>query len=109
MQDEEMIAMNTELRQQATQITRDAIAAVLPDAAVKRALADAGLQGRIRLAAVGKAAWNMAEAAVQVLGEKIEKGIVITKYGHVKGAIPGVLCCEAGHPVPDENSFSATR
>ena len=33
----------------------------------------------------------------------------MTKYGHVKGTIPGVDCCEAGHPVPDENGFAATR
>ena len=23
--------------------------------------------------------------------------MVVTKYGHVKGTIPGVDCCEAGH------------
>src|SRR5699024_1441716 len=33
----------------------------------------------------------------------------VTKYGHVQGEIPGVACYEAGHPVPDENSFRATQ
>ena len=60
------------------------------------------------LVAAGKAAWQMARAAVDVLG-RVDGGIVITKYGHVKGAIPGVVCCEAGHPVPDENSFRGTQ
>ena len=36
-------------------------------------------------------------------------GVVVTKYEHVKGEIPGVDCYEAGHPVPDENSFAATE
>ena len=45
----------------------------------------------------------------QILGEKITQGIVITKYGHVQGEIPTVRCFEAGHPVPDQNSFDATE
>ena len=31
------------------------------------------------------------------------------RYGHCRGDIPGVRCLEAGHPVPDENSFAATQ
>ena len=57
--------------------------------------------------AAGKAAWQMVKAAVDALG-RVDGGVVVTKYGHVKGDIPGVVCYEAGHPVPDENSFSAT-
>ena len=33
----------------------------------------------------------------------------MTKYDHVKGAIPRCECVEAGHPVPDENSFRGTQ
>ena len=51
----------------------------------------------------------MARAAADVLGERIDTGLVITKYDHVMGEIPHVRCMEAGHPVPDENSFIATR
>ena len=47
----------------------------------------------------------MAAAAVEVLESRINQGIVLTKYGHVQGEIPGVVCYEAGHPVPDEGSF----
>ena len=98
------------LRSDADGIIKEALAEVLPDAAVKKALAGHTFTaGRIVLAAVGKAAWQMARAAADVLGERIDRGIVITKYDHAMGAIPRVSCMEAGHPVPDENSFAATR
>lgn len=100
--------MNRNLRNQADEIVRASIAAVLPDRAVQRALADfVPGSGRTLLVAAGKAAWQMASAAVTVLG-RVDGGVVVTKYGHVRGEIPGVECCEAGHPVPDENSFAAT-
>lgn len=97
------------LREDAQYIYTRAIEAVLPDEAVHRALAGHEFPGRVILVAVGKAAWRMAAAAKNALGERIESGIVITKYGHVQSPIPGIVCREAGHPVPDENSFSATR
>ena len=97
------------LRQKADQIIKKSLDAVLPDHAVEKALENfQGSGGRIILVAAGKAAWQMAAAAVRVLGH-VDDGIVITKYDHVKGEIPGVECREAGHPVPDENSFTATE
>lgn len=101
--------MDQTLRTDAEAIVRDAIAAVLPDEAVRRALADLTPgPGRLLLVAAGKAAWQMARAALDAL-RRVDGGVVITKYGHVQGALPGVACYEAGHPVPDENSFAATR
>ena len=100
--------MEQELYQEALQITDSAIQAVKPDAAVKRALSEMPHSGRIFLVAAGKAAWQMADAAVKTLGQ-MEDGVVVTKYGHVKAEIPGVCCYEAGHPVPDANSFAATE
>ena len=101
--------MNASLRKDADQIVRESIAAVLPDEAVRRTLKDyrPGV-GKTLLVAAGKAAWQMAKAAVDTLGQ-VDGGVVITKYGHVMGEIPGVDCYEAGHPVPDENSFAATK
>ncbi|EFB77522.1 glycerate kinase type-2 family protein [Subdoligranulum variabile] len=100
--------MNRNLRKQADAIVQASIAAVLPDRAVRRALEDfTPGPGKTLLVAAGKAAWQMAHAAVEALGG-VDGGVVVTKYGHVKGEIPGVVCCEAGHPVPDENSFAAT-
>ena len=101
--------MNTQLRAHADQIIRQAIDAVLPDAAVKRALEGKTFPGKVILVAAGKAGWQMAKTAWECLGTRIEKGIVITKYDHVKAPIGNLVCLEAGHPIPDENSFSATR
>lgn len=100
--------MNTTLRAQAETIVTASIHAVLPDEAVRRALQGFAPAGRVFLAAAGKAAWQMAHAAVEVLGRPAG-GVVITKYGHVKGEIPGVTCYEAAHPVPDEAGFAATE
>lgn len=103
------------LREDADQIIKTSIEAVLPDEAVRKALQEKfppgrkGRAGVLYVIAVGKAAWQMANAAYGYLGDKIRKGIVITKYGHVQGKIPKMICYEAGHPVPDENSFAATR
>lgn len=97
------------LRQNADKIINSSLNAVLPDRAVEKALEQfQGNGGRTVLVAAGKAAWQMAAAAVRVLG-KVDDGIVITKYEHVKGEVPGVECYEAGHPVPDQNSFDATE
>ena len=97
------------LRQKANQMIKESLEAVMPDRAVEKALENfQGSGGRTILVAAGKAAWQMAAAAVRVLGH-VDDGIVITKYDHVKGEIPGVECREAGHPVPDENSFAATE
>lgn len=100
--------MDKKLREDAEAIVSASIEAVLPDRAVQRALESyTPGGGRTLLVAAGKAAWQMANAAVKTLG-RVDGGVVVTKYGHVKGEIPGVRCYEAGHPVPDGNSFSAT-
>ena len=95
------------LRKDADEIINAGISAVLPDEAVKRALKKMpDPLGRLIIVAAGKAAWQMAKAAVSEV--KADAGIVITKYDHVKGDLPGLECFEAGHPVPDQNSFEAT-
>ena len=100
--------MNLTLRHDADAIVRASIQAVLPDEAIRRALAEFRPgPGRTLLVAAGKAAWQMAKAAVDTLGQ-VDGGVVVTKYDHVKGSIPGVDCYEAGHPVPDNGSFFAT-
>ena len=101
--------MDTVLRQDADRIVAAAIEAVKPDMAVKRALETVEFPGRVLLVAAGKAAWQMAKAAREALGSRVEKGVVVTKYGHVMGPIEATACFEAGHPVPDENSFRGTQ
>jgi hydroxypyruvate reductase len=101
--------MDIQLRKDADHIISESIRAVLPDEAVRRTLKDYRPgAGKTLLVAAGKAAWQMARAAVDTLGG-VDGGVVVTKYDHVKGEIPGVACYEAGHPVPDENSFSSTK
>ncbi len=101
--------MDKQLRADADAIIAASIAAVQPDEAVKRALTGVEFPGRVVLVAAGKAAWQMAKAASGFLGSRIDSGVVVTKYGHVKGPIANFDCREAGHPVPDENSFSGTQ
>lgn len=98
------------LREEADQIIRKSIQAVLPDEAVSKALKGKNFsQGKIYMVAVGKAGWQMGKAAADILQDRLEAGVVVTKYDHVKGEIPKTQCFEAGHPVPDENSYLATQ
>lgn len=93
----------------AKKIAHDSIAAVLPDAAVRRALDGRCFARPVRIVAIGKAAWRMADTACRALSEQVSCGVVITKYGHSEGAIPRMEIFEAGHPVPDENGVRAAQ
>lgn len=62
--------------------------------------------------AIGKAAASMAEGALDVLGDKVQAGLVITKYGYGDRQLmhdKRLYCLEAGHPFPDLNSLEAGR
>ena len=98
------------IQDDARQIMQAALQAALPDTAVKKALQELPeYSGRLILVAIGKAAWQMAHAAYEVLGERIESGIVITKHGHSQGTIGCLEICEAGHPVPDADTYASTQ
>ncbi len=101
--------MNNELRNHAQKIIDAAIKDNLPDEAVRHALAGREFAGNLYLIAIGKAAWQMAYAADECLGCKVKEGLVITKYDHSQGAIADYRIIEAGHPVSDENSYSAAQ
>jgi hydroxypyruvate reductase len=60
----------------------------------------------VRLIAVGKAAVPMAQAIAGLLGDRLSRAVVVTKYGHATSPAPhdAMTVIEAGHPVPDENS-----
>ncbi len=80
----------------------------MPRSAVKNALKGHRFDvGDIYLVAIGKAAWQMAFEALKYV-KRIKDGIVITKYGHIKGPLENIRCYEAGHPLVDRNSFKAT-
>ena len=65
------------------------------------------LSGKVYLLAFGKAACSMARAVADLLGERIEEGVIITKYGYAENCprTERLRIIEAGHPVPDENSL----
>ncbi|MDR1378024.1 MAG: glycerate kinase [Synergistaceae bacterium] len=110
------------IRETAISVAKSAIESVLPERAVKEALADpmggmlggmlertAGDEGIIVLVAIGKAAWRMANAAHELLGPKIARGCVITKDGHSMGPIGSLEIFEAAHPVLEQRNLDATR
>ncbi|MFZ0131984.1 MAG: glycerate kinase [Desulfobacterales bacterium] len=63
---------------------------------------------KLYLVGAGKASAAMAAEVEKVLADRIDVGLVITKYGH---GLPLRQCrvMEAGHPVPDENGVEAAR
>ncbi len=97
-----------------------ALAAVDPAAAVARtiergpgdrgALSIAGVpfasESRFVVFAAGKAACTMAAALENVLGDRIVRGLAVTKDGH---ALPlrTLVTIEAAHPVPDQRCAHA--
>ena len=101
--------MSENLRKDADRIIDRAIKESLPDSAVRKALQEfPETKGKVVLIAVGKAAWQMADAAYDFLGNRISGGVVVTKYDHSKGKIGNLEIYEGGHPVPDENSYRGT-
>ena len=97
------------MREEADRMITGIIGKVLPGSAVKKALENYEKDRPVRVIALGKAACEMAAAAREALAENISRGLIITKYGHSKGATEGFETVEAGHPVPDENSVLGAR
>lgn len=94
----------------ANSIIHAALHAALPDTAVEQALTKLPVYtGKLILVAAGKAAWQMAYAAEKELGNRIHSGVVITKHHHAQGPIGNLVICEAGHPVPDQDSYTSTQ
>ena len=64
------------LRKDADYIVKEAIRRVLPDEAVAAALKGKSFgSGSLYLVAAGKAAWQMAKTAVELLEDQLERGI----------------------------------
>lgn len=109
------------LKQIADQIYSAALEAVDPEKVVRRflRLKEGRLQAgdraypldsfrKIYLAGVGKAAVPMARAVEEVLGDRLEAGLVVVKYGH-GGELKRTRVLEGGHPEPDEQGHRAAR
>ena len=98
------------LRQDAKYIYENAIKDNLPDSAVRKAVDSLpNYSGRLILVSIGKAGYQMAKTASECLKNRINSGIVITKYGHRGEDLPNIEICEASHPVLDESTLIATK
>jgi glycerate 2-kinase len=112
------------LRAVAGELQRAALAAVDPEAAVRRHLRRAGdalLIGerrydlsdyeRVFVFGGGKAAVPMAAAVVDLLGERLSEGVIVAKYGHADSppSSPRLHIIEANHPTPDEQAVRGAQ
>lgn len=50
----------------------------------------------------------MAEAIEEIFGERITKGVVTTKYGHLL-PLKRIEIVEAGHPLPDQKGYEGSK
>lgn len=109
-----------EMRADAVCIFEEAVRAVDPLRAVRRAVSVRGdrldIQGRsydltryehVYIVGAGKAGAKMAEAMEEILGGRLTAGVINVKYGHGM-ALKTVQVNEAGHPVPDEAGVEGT-
>jgi glycerate 2-kinase len=110
-----------EQREKALPILSAALEAADPAAAVKRHMVLEGSEllfgertynldkyRRIYVIGGGKAGGSMAQAAEQVLGDRLTAGTINTKYGYLADTRI-VRVCEAGHPIPDAAGMAGAR
>jgi len=103
----------------ATEIWTAALAAGRVDRLVRGALARDGDRlragalslrlsrlARVLVLGAGKASAAMAATVVEILGDRVEDGLVVVKDGYGRPAGP-VRIVEASHPVPDERGRAA--
>ncbi|MGK2906929.1 MAG: glycerate kinase type-2 family protein [Desulfuromonadales bacterium] len=69
---------------------------------------DLGDFKRIVLLGAGKASAPMALALEELLGDRIDQGLVCVKYGHTAD-LKRVELVEAGHPIPDQRGVQAAK
>ncbi len=112
----------SEHRQHLARLIGAALTAADPGAAVRRGLRlEPGYlrigtrrvslppHARLFLIALGKAAPGMAAAAVEILGERIDAGVVTTLMPGGTSLPANLTVIQSGHPLPDANSLHAGR
>ncbi|MBM3128667.1 MAG: glycerate kinase [Chloroflexi bacterium] len=110
-------------RESARAIFRAALAAADPRRAMRRALQRDGDQLRVQdrvydlarlrnvfVIGFGKASATMAQAAEEILGDRITRGWVNVKYAHTAPLATGKIHLrEAAHPLLDQNALDGTQ
>lgn len=97
-----------------------AVGALQPNAAVCRVLKptehgfavngqNVDIPGNLVVISIGKAAAPMASAVGEMLGGRIDTGMILTKDGHLSQVPEEFRGFEASHPVPDERGIDASR
>jgi len=115
------ILVKASLKEDCLDIFRSGVDAVDPYEAMKRYVrlcgeklmvgdecVDLAQYQRISLIGAGKATASMALALEEILGDRLESGLIIVKYGHLQ-KLSQTTIIEAGHPVPDEAGFAGAQ
>src|SRR5579871_278388 len=104
------MAGETQLRRQAMQIFRAALAAADPVDSVVRTLAREKFDRfrNIYVIGAGKAGASMAQGAERVLGRRTTRGFINVKDGHL-AKVRRIELHECGHPIPDERGVEGAR
>ena len=63
---------------------------------------------KIVLVGTGKASSSMARAIEELFGDRMTKGVITTKYGHLL-PLKQTQTIEAGHPIPDRKGYEGAR
>jgi len=97
-------------RSELLQIYNAGVSAVNGRTAVIRYLEQNPLEQACSLVALGKAASAMVLGALDVLGDLVVDGVVVSKPGHLDSRlldVPGLTVMEGSHPVPTADSLEA--
>jgi len=63
---------------------------------------------KIFLVGTGKASNSMAQAIEEIFGDRLTKGVITTKYGHLL-PLKKTQIIEAGHPIPDQKGYQGAK
>jgi hydroxypyruvate reductase len=108
-----------QLRKAAQEIWGAALAAASPDTCIRNSIQinddtltvcakEFPLTGRVIVIGAGKASARMAQVVEELLGDRVNRGLVVTKYGHGL-PLKRVTLVEAGHPIPDAQGVQAVQ
>lgn len=63
----------------------------------------------IYIIGVGKGAFSLVKVLADVLGKRVDKGILVTKRGEYYQQLEGIEVIESTHPLPSEDSIRAGK